>query len=286
MTAAHPGPAPHDQTIRSDTMATSLLEFLRQLLADAGLREQFENDPQGTLNANGLGNVSAEDLHDGLSLMCDSSEHDSDHGHGGGHHVAAPQPVHHDQSPIEYLRTYITNNYTIDDHSIDNSIHQNIDNEGGTFNQDIHNQSNSGDGAVLAGDDIDGSTITTGDHNQVGDGNTAGNHNVVGDDNDVVSGHNNTTSFGSGDASSVGGGVSVGAGGAYSGTGNATADNDDYSLDNVGNHTTTTVNEDSFNTHTDVDYTDDHSSATTVHDDHSTDTHTSTTVDDSHHVGL
>jgi hypothetical protein len=267
-------------------MATSLLEFLRELLSDAGLRAQFENDPQGTLNANGLGNVSAADLHDGLSLACDASEHDSDNGHGGGHHIAAPQPVHHDQSPIEYLRTYITNNYTIDDRDIDNSIHQDIDNRGGHFDQNISNVSNSGDGAVVAGDDIDGSTITTGDHNQVGDGNVAGSGNVVGDHNNAVTGDDNNASFGSGDVSSVGGGVSVGSGGAFSGTGNASAVNDDHSLSNVGNTNTTTHIDDSFNTSNDVDIDDDHSYASTVHDDHSTDTHTSTTVDDSHHVGL
>jgi hypothetical protein len=269
-------------------MATSLLEFLRQLLADAGLREQFENDPQGTLNANGLGNVSAEDLHDGLSLMCDSSEHESDHGHGGGHHVAAPQPVHHDQSPIEYLRTYVTNNYSIDDRdtNIDNSVHQDIDNRGGSFNQDIHNTTtaNSGDGAVVAGDDIDGSTIATGGHNQIGNGNVQGENNVVGDHNNVASGDHGTTSFGSGDASSVGGGVSVGAGGAYSGTGNASTVHDDHSAQDVGNTTTTTHTEDSFNHQTDLDYSDDHSTAVTAHDDHSTDTHTDTHVSDSFNV--
>ena len=265
-------------------MATSLLEFLRELLSDAGLRAQFENDPQGTLNANGLGNVSAEDLHDGLSLACDASEHDSDNGHGGGHHIAAPQPVHHDQSPIEYLRTYITNNYTIDDRDIDNSIHQNVDTDGGDFNQDIHNVSNTGDGAVVAGDDIDGSTITTGNHNQVGDGNVAGHGNVVGDHNNAVTGDDNNASFGSGDVSSVGGGVSVGSGGAFSGTGNATAVTDDHSATDVGNTNTTTHTEDSFNQQTDLDYTDDHSTAATVHDDHSTSTHTDTHVSDSFNV--
>ncbi|MGI5126461.1 IniB N-terminal domain-containing protein [Pseudonocardia sp. CA-107938] len=267
-------------------MATSLLEFLRELLADAGLRSQFENDPQGTLNSHGLGNVSAADLHDGLSLMCDASEHESDHGHGGGHHVAAPQPVHHDQSPIEYLHTYITNNYTIDDHSIDNSIHQNIDNEGGTFNQDIHNVSNSGDNAVVAGDDIDGSTITTGSHNQIGDGNVAGSGNVVGDHNQAVTGNDNTTGFGSGDVSSVGGGVSVGAGGAFSGTGNASTDDHSVSQHDVGNHTTTTSYDDSFNTDTEAHISDDHSYASTTHDSHDQTSHTDVDVSHSYNADV
>jgi hypothetical protein len=266
------------------TTSTSLIDLIMSLLRDPAQRAAFQEDPEGFLAS--CGDISPEDVKDAIDLADDRDSHQ------GGHHIHVPPAPHPHPHPgesdhdaaIRYLDTYITNNYTIDDHSIDNSIHQNIDNEGGTFNQDIHNQSNSGDGAVLAGDDIDGSTITTGDHNQVGDGNVQGNNNTVGDNNQVASGDHNTTSFGSGDASSVGGGVSVGAGGAFSGTGNATADNDDFSQHDVGNTTTTTVNEDSFNTHTDVDYTDDHSTAATVNDDHSTSTHTDTHVSDSFDV--
>ena len=52
-------------------------------------------------------------------------------------------------------------------------MNQHIDTDGGNFNQDIGNDVAAGDGAVVAGDDIDDSTITTGDDNQVGDGNIA-----------------------------------------------------------------------------------------------------------------
>ncbi|MDN5857476.1 MAG: IniB N-terminal domain-containing protein [Pseudonocardia sp.] len=262
-------------------MALSLIEFIRQLLSDAGLREQFEADPQATLDANGLGDVSAEDLHDSLVLVRDESDHDSGGGYGGGNYIAAPQPAHHDQSPVEYLQTYITNNYTIDDRDIDNSVNQVVDNRGGVFEQDIDNVSNSGDGAVVAGDDIDDSTITTGDGNQVGDGNVAGSGNVVGDDNNAVTGDGNTTGFGSGDVSSVGGDVSVGAGGAFSGTGNATVDNSDNSVEDSGNTTTTTTFDDSFNQDNDTTTSDDDSFTATVEDDHSTSTHTESSVEGS-----
>ena len=237
-------------------MAMSIIEFLRQLFSDDDLREQFVDDPQGTLDDAGLHNVSADDLHDAITLLNDSED-----GHGGGHHVAAPHPVHHggghEQSSVEYLRTYITNNYTVDDRDIDNSVNQHIDTDGGNFDQDISNVSNAGDGAVVAGDDIDDSTITTGDDNQVGNGNIRadGDGNVIGDRNAAVTGNDNTTSFGQGDA--IGGGISVDDGGAYSGHGNAHADNDTTVTTNdnhsvVDNDTTNTV-EDSYNTESSYD---------------------------------
>ena len=104
---------------------------------------------------------------------------------------------------MQYLNTYVTNNYIDDrDTTVDNSVNQQIDTHGGNFDQDIdvHSTVASGDGAVAAGGDIDHSTITTGDHNQVGDGNVAGNGNVVGDHNQAVTGDRDTTSFGHGDA--------------------------------------------------------------------------------------
>jgi hypothetical protein len=266
------------------TTSTSLIDLIMSLLRDPAQRAAFQDDPEGFLAS--CGDISPQDVKDAIDLADDRDSH------GGGNHIHVPPAPHPHPHPgesdheaaVRYLNTYVTNNYTIDDRDIDNSIHQNIDNEGGTFNQDIHNQSNSGDGAVLAGDDIDDSTITTGNHNQVGDNNVQGEHNVVGDNNDVVSGSNNTTGFGSGDVSSVGGGVSVGAGGAFSGTGNATTDSDSVTQHDVGNTTTTTDFNDSFNQSTAVDVDDDHSTAVTASDDHSTSTHTDTHVSDSFNV--
>lgn len=267
------------------TTSTSLIDLIMSLLKDPSARAAFQEDPEGFLAS--CGDVSAEDIKDAIDLA-----DDRDNGHGGNHiHVPPAPPAPHPhpgesdhEAAVRYLNSYVTNNYTIDDRDTDNSIHQNIDNEGGTFNQDIDTVSNSGDGAVVAGEDIEDSTITTGDHNQVGDDNVQGSGNVVGDGNQAVTGDENTTGFGSGATSSVGGGVSVGSGGAYSGTGNATADNDDESLHDVGNTSTSTSYDESFNHETDVTTSDNHSVQSSLEDDHSTSTHTDTHVSDSYNV--
>jgi hypothetical protein len=268
------------------TTSTSLIDLILSLLKDPASRAAFQDDPEGFLAS--CGDISPEDVKDAIDLA-----DDRDSGHGGNHiHVPpAPHPQPHPgesdhEAAIRYLNTYVTNNYTIDDRDIDNSIHQNIDNEGGKFNQDISNVSNSGDGAVVAGDDIDDSTITTGDHNQVGDGNVQGSGNVVGDGNQAVTGDDNTTGFGSGDVSSVGGGVSVGAGGAFSGTGNATADNDDQSLHDVGNTTTSTSFDDSFNQDNDSSVDSHTSTESNFTDDHTTHTNSHNETTDSHNVDI
>ena len=113
-----------------------------------------------------------------------------------GHHLPAPQHYDHHESAAHYLDHYITNNYTtIIEHNtnIDDSVHQNIDTHGGDFHQVIDNDPvvASGDGAVASGGDIQGSTVTTGSGN------------VVGDDNHATTGDDNTTAFGSGDATNA-----------------------------------------------------------------------------------
>jgi hypothetical protein len=177
------------------TMATStsLLDWLLDLLRDPASRAAFQADPQGYLNTCGFHDVSGRDLHEALTLISD----DDHHGHSD-HDVHYPPPHHyeHGDTAEHVLRNYITNNYTtIEEHNtnIDDSVHQNIDTHGGDFNQVIDNDPvvASGDGAVAAGGNIDHSTLTTGDGNVVGDGN----HAVTGDD--------NTTAFGSGDATNA-----------------------------------------------------------------------------------
>ena len=103
---------------------------------------------------------------------------------------------------------------------------------------DVHSVSSSGKGSVAAGDDISHSTVTTGHGNQVGNGNLSGNGNVVGSGNQVVAGHDDTTAFGAGHATSahVGGNLSVGDGAAFASGGGAAVDNSDNSLHNVGNN--------------------------------------------------
>jgi len=266
------------------TTSTSLIDLIMSLLRDPAQRAAFQDDPEGFLAS--CGDISPEDVKDAIDLADDRDSH------SGGNHIHVPPAPHPHPHPgesdheaaVRYLNTYVTNNYTVDDRDIDNSIHQDIDTDGGDFDQDIRNVSNSGDGAVVAGDDIDDSTITTGNNNQVGDNNVQGAGNVVGDNNNAVTGDDNTTGFGSGEVSSVGGGVSVGAGGAFSGTDAATTDSDSVTQENVGNTTTSTEFEDSFNQNTEIDVDDDHSVASTVTDDNSQSTHTDTHVSDSFNV--
>lgn len=259
------------------TTSTSLIDLIMSLLKDPASRAAFQDDPEGFLAS--CGDISPEDVKDAIDLADDRDSH------SGGNHIHVPPAPHPQPHPgesdheaaVRYLNTYVTNNYTIDDRDIDNSIHQNIDNEGGTFNQDISNVSNSGDGAVVAGDDIDDSTITTGDGNQVGDNNVRadGDGNVIGDGNAAVTGDDNNTSFGSGDV--VGGGISVDDGGAYSGHGNATADNDTTvtTTENttVNDNDVTSTVEDSYNPETSYD------TDTTADSNNHTDVNSHNTVD-------
>ncbi len=216
-------------------------------------------------------------MRDAITLAQDGQddEFSRDHHTGGNHVQVPPPPVQHDPrcrrvgpgAAVRYLNTYITNNYVDDrDTIVDNSINQDIDNRGGTFDQDIDIDSvvASGDGAVAAGDDVSG-TVTTGDRNQVGDDNVAGDGNVTGNNNNAVTGDDSTTSFGAGDVSStdVGGNVTVGSGGAFSGSGDATVDNTDNSVSGSFNDQSRHSVDDSFNSQVDDS------------------THTSTDIDDS-----
>lgn len=111
-----------------------------------------------------------------------------------------------------------------------------------------HTVTASGDGAVAAGGDIRHSTVTTGHDNQVGNGNIAGHGNVAGHGNQAVTGSHDTTSFGSGHATTttVGGAVHVGDGAAFGSGGSASVDNSDHSLRDVGNSYTDKSVNDSF----------------------------------------
>jgi hypothetical protein len=230
----------------------SLLEFLKELLTNVQLRDYFAEDPQGALHEYGLDDLSPADVHDALVLAEDNQTADFSRNYDTGHNsvqfTPPPPPAHHSyatpaeshEAAVQYLNNYVTNNYVDDrDTTVDNSINQQIDTHGGDFDQDIdvHSTVASGDGAVAAGDDISGSTITTGDDNQVGDGNIRGDGNVVGDGNHAVTGSDNTTAFGNGNATStdVGGDVNVGEGGAFASGGSAAVDNSDNSRHDVGN---------------------------------------------------
>jgi hypothetical protein len=258
----------------------SLLEFLRSLIFDDEARQEFADDPERALDDAGLGHLSAEDVRDALEIMHDDSQ-DADfsreYNTGGNEiHIAAPGPVHDGDSAADYIRNFVTNNYITNegDTITDNSISQQIDTHGGDFDQDIDVDSvvASGDGAVAAGDDIEDSTITTGNHNVIGDNNISGHGNtsISGDGNAAVIGDGNTTSFGDGDASStdIDGDVNVDDGSSFAVGGSSSVDNSNYEDNdtdiNIDDHSTN----DSNNTTTDWHDESDNSSHSS-YDDHS-----------------
>jgi hypothetical protein len=319
----HLNAGPHRQTPKTHTQelitmaeTLSLLEFIQKLFSNEdGVRDLFRENPDQTLADNGLADLTEDDVQDALVLVDDSQTADfsrnydtggnsidfsdsnfgsrnsfdndrdrdnDDDGDGGGHKAA-----------VEHLSRFITNNFVDDrDTTVDNSVNQQIDTAGGDFDQDIDIDSNvaSGDGAVAA-DDITNSDVVTGDGNVVGDENVVGDGNVTGDNAQVVSGDDNTTSFGEGDATSteVDGDVTVGDGGSFSsGSGDTVIDNSDNSTDiedsgNVDNSVNDSGNlgiEDSFqdNSENDID------SSTQDNDDNSSSVETR--VDESEDVDV
>jgi hypothetical protein len=280
----------------------TLMEFIHELLTNADFRNWFAAEPEQTLHEVGLSDVTPHDMQDALTLVNDNSQsadfsrHYDTGGdkiggsHGGGDSAPAP---HGHESAAEYVNRYITNNYVDDrDTTVDNSTNQQIDTHGGDFDQDIdvHSVVASGDGAVAAGGDIDGSTITTGNDNQVGDGNVKGEGNVVGDGNHAVTGDGNTTAFGNGNATStdVHGDVNVGDGAAFASGGSAAVNNSDNSQHDSNNSWTDNSTNDSFKDSSDHSVHDSNNSSLDLSTDHSNNDHsehTSTTTvhDESDH---
>jgi hypothetical protein len=249
----------------------SLLEFLRSLIFDDEARQEFADDPEGALDDAGLGHLSAEDVRDALQIIQDDgqdADFSRDYNTGGNDiHIAAPSPVDDDDSAADYINKYIYNNYITNegDTITDNSINQQIDTGGGDFDQDIDVDSvvASGDGAVAAGDDIEDSTITTGDDNVIGDNNTSGDGNtsISGDGNAAVIGDGNTASFGDGDASSteIDGDVNVDDGSSFAIGGSSSVDNSNYEDNDTEIDASDNSVNDSFNNTADIEDNDSYS---------------------------
>jgi hypothetical protein len=84
----------------------SLMEFLQALLADADLRGDFGDDPQGTLSAHGLADLTPADVHDALVLVQDNQTVDY-----SLDAVASapppPPPTGDHEAAVEYLARYL-----------------------------------------------------------------------------------------------------------------------------------------------------------------------------------
>jgi hypothetical protein len=85
----------------------SLMEFLQALLTDGGLRGAFGDDPQGTLAAHGLADLTPADVHDALVLVQDTQTID----YSLDVATAAPPPPppagDGHEAAVEYLARYL-----------------------------------------------------------------------------------------------------------------------------------------------------------------------------------
>jgi hypothetical protein len=85
----------------------SLMEFLQALLGDAELRGDFGDDPQGTLAAHGLADLTPADVHDALVLVQDNQT--VDYSLDAVTTAPPPPPPAGDdhEAAVEYLARYL-----------------------------------------------------------------------------------------------------------------------------------------------------------------------------------
>lgn len=98
------------------TAATSLLDFILNLLKDPQAQEQFRASPEQVLAANGLTGVSAADIRETLPLVTDNRYVELN----SSNHLVSPSFVPHAgdgdvRAVIHYLHQ-ITRTYRYDDH--------------------------------------------------------------------------------------------------------------------------------------------------------------------------
>lgn len=85
----------------------SLMEFLQALLTDTGLRGAFGDDPQGTLAAHGLADLTPADVHDALVLVQDTQTVDYSPD-AASPALPPPAPSGDDhEAAVEYLSRYL-----------------------------------------------------------------------------------------------------------------------------------------------------------------------------------
>lgn len=133
------------------TMANALIDFILSLLRDPEVAAEFDADPQQALDARGLGNASYQDVCAVMPIVYDDP---------AVVHRAAPQAAAVDPVTPRVIRelqqvadnhTYITNNSTL----VDQSVNQNIW-AGGDVMQLFDNEAivASGEGSAAAGGHI------------------------------------------------------------------------------------------------------------------------------------
>ncbi|WP_237774271.1 IniB N-terminal domain-containing protein [Actinosynnema sp. ALI-1.44] len=232
---------------------TSLLQFILSLLRDPEFKQEFRDDPAGTLEKHGLEGLCGQDVADVLPLVVDNSRVSLDRSYetGNNHVMVVPPPPSPHPMPGEpglhsVVRQfdYITNTYVYNDSHdtvLDNSVNQNIWAYGDVFQKfDNDPVVASGDGAVAAGDDVD--DVNTGDIDADDGAAVAVGGNATGS-NDDNSTQANVHNFGSGEV-------------AVAGTGGTATQNDSDSHDDIGSHNDVDVDiasNNDVNSHNDID---------------------------------
>src|SRR2546423_3536075 len=95
----------------ADTL--SLMEFLQALLVDAGLRGDCGDDPQGTLAAHGLADLTPADVHDALVLVQDTQTVDYSLDTATAPPAPPPAGDGH-EAAVEYLGRYLAGPEQVD----------------------------------------------------------------------------------------------------------------------------------------------------------------------------
>jgi hypothetical protein len=171
------------------SMATTLLDFILNLLRDSDAKAAFLANPEKALADAGLSDVCSEDVSDAMAYIAEyhpvSYVGNREYNVGNSsvsQHASSYQPdppVYHPDphaTAVQQLE-YVTNNYSYtDSHDtvIDRSVNQSIWNEGYLSQRFEDNSVTATDHSVAAGRDIEGN-VATGDNNVVGNGNEIGN---------------------------------------------------------------------------------------------------------------
>jgi hypothetical protein len=305
------------RTDRGGTMAINVAEqlqsFIHNLLTDRGFAAQYAEDPRGTLAAEGVTDhdLSGVDVPGAVSEACADPSVSQDTrsalqsytgGSGGPAHSAAAQ--HSVEQVVQHLnyvtyQTYEGDDYITNliDQSVDNSVNVDVDGnvfgdvdvnavtgeQGQIIDGDNFGQANTGDGAVLAGDDASGvnTGVNTGinaagdvENAVVGDGNQSAQISGSADQSAIGFGSGNVNnlpnadiddsavSFGDGDATNVSD-VTLDDGSALAVGGNASGTNIE---DNDTTVTTTVEDNDTTINDNDVSISDDDTSVVAVQD--------------------
>jgi hypothetical protein len=119
--AGHASPfadAGYTEEIATMTAATSLLDFILNLLKDPQVQAEFRASPEHVLAANGLLGVSAADIHETLPLVTDNRFVELNSSHAASPSVVPAAGDSGTHAAVQYLH-HITTTYRYDDHGHD-----------------------------------------------------------------------------------------------------------------------------------------------------------------------